>query len=252
MILLGLYGVVFLVAEGATGATGATGVDGATGATGATGVDGATGATGATGVDGATGATGPTGADGVTGATGPTGAFDTGVALFSVSGPTGAAIPVMLGDNVIFSTSVPDSLNIGVTTGSAVVTLDPVLIPNNNAITTVANSTNTFFPTGTITPTAGITGTPITATGNGVYYIQIGCSAITGSNPVTWVLFVNGFKILQETPSGGADAWSAFTIPVANADTITLQAYNNATSGNIVITTYAASCEVTFAPMAAL
>jgi hypothetical protein len=102
---------------------------GTTGATGATGPC-CPGATGATGADGAKGATGARGAKGATGATG---ALDPAATMFYVTnqgtGTSGTAIPVKLNDNVVFKTDTPDRINISVTQGSAVVSINAVPLP---------------------------------------------------------------------------------------------------------------------------
>lgn len=105
-----------ICAVGPTGATGATGPIGITGNTGATGATGSTGATGPGA--GATGATGPTGPTGATGATGQ--GLEPGTLLFNVIGTTGSAV-MSYEDNLIFQSN---TLDITVTPGSAVVTIE--------------------------------------------------------------------------------------------------------------------------------
>lgn len=97
------------------------GPQGIQGERGLIGPTGPIGPSGLTGADGAKGDTGPTGPTGLDGDTGPTGSFDTGDTLFYVVGPSGPAVPVTYKDNVIFKS---DSLEIDVTSGSAIVSIE--------------------------------------------------------------------------------------------------------------------------------
>ncbi|MCL1990703.1 MAG: hypothetical protein FWG67_07425, partial [Defluviitaleaceae bacterium] len=81
---------------------------------------------------------------GATGATGATGAFDTGTALFTVSGgPTGALVPVSVGDELVFTTNTPEVLTLSTATGSAVINIDGIdssaIIPYASAGIVVLN-----------------------------------------------------------------------------------------------------------------
>lgn len=122
-----------IAAQGPQGDIGPTGPQGLIGETGPTGADSTV--PGPTGPTGEAGATGPTGADstvpgptGPAGATGPTGTFDTGATLFTVvnqgTGTSGVAVPLLYGDQLIFRTDTPDTQNITVAPGSAVVTIN--------------------------------------------------------------------------------------------------------------------------------
>jgi len=196
---------------GATGDTGATGLTGDTGPTGLTGATGDTGATGATGpepvvtvdasgdiiIDGVTGPnlmgpTGLTGATGLTGDTGATGTFDTTTPLFTVSGPTGVAAPVLVGDQLIFTTNTPGVLDISVATGSAVVNIDNLASATGpTGLTGLTGDTGATGITG-VTGSTGLTG----ATG------VTGTTGMPGSGAI--IPYSSGTPLEMTTVLGGA------------------------------------------------
>ena len=205
---------------GATGNTGIQGLIGLTGATGNTGIQGPiglTGATGNTGIQGSiglTGATGNTGIQGLIGATGTTG--NTGIQ--GLTGATGAS-----------------------------------LLPNNSAATVIAQpggTNSSFFPTGAIASTNLITGTAVTAPSNGIAYIQVGPLSQSTSTPITWVVYVNGTRVMQATSVGGNNMWQSFTVPMRAGDTVQLAAYNPGVLST-TINSYVTSSAITFAPLTA-
>ena len=88
-----------------------------------------TGPTGACGMTGKRGPIGPRGIQGNTGPignTGPTGLADIlpGTPLFNVIDPKGNTVPLGFSEELIFKTNTPDVIDIIVTTGSAIITLD--------------------------------------------------------------------------------------------------------------------------------
>jgi len=76
------------------------------------------------------GPTGPTGepgpAGGPTGPTGPTGAIEVGALIVDIQGNDGSVVPLNLGDELIFTSN---TLDISVSTGSAIVNIELPVIP---------------------------------------------------------------------------------------------------------------------------
>ena len=218
---------------GDTGPTGITGLTGDTGPTGATGLTGDTGPTGATGLTGDTGSTGATGLTGDTGPTGATGIFDTTTPLFTVSGPTGVAAPVYVGDQLIFTTTTPDLLTISTATGSAVVNIDaiePALVGSsfisfsNSAYSGGSTTTPVLLPLAQQTDpnVAGqftLSGGEVTVNEAGAYIVTGFVQSATGTGSAYSIL-INGntagtFYSAFGTTDGGAS--SVTTVMTLNA-----------------------------------
>ena len=219
---------------GGTGPTGPTGTDGAIGPTGPTGTDGAIGPTGPTGTDGAIGPTGPTGTDGAIGPTGPTGTFDTTTPLFTVSGPTGVAAPVYVGDELIYTTNTPNIISLSSATGSAIVNIDHTMawgtFATQQQATVAAGSstTPTIVPLDISVATSGdmaLSTNAVTVSKAGLYLVT---ATTQTSDPASVGILVNGavdntnltaFGTASST--GGASALST-VIPLTAGDTLSL------------------------------
>jgi hypothetical protein len=111
-----------------------------------------------------------------------------------------------------------------------------------------AGGTNTsFFPTGTMSIQNSIAGSTITATDDGIYYLQVAPNS-TSAGPVVFNAYVNGKMLMQQT-STGANSFVSFTIPVKAGDTVQLIAYNPNTTSTNTIPSYPASSQLTFVPL---
>jgi hypothetical protein len=207
--------------QGVQGIQGPTGIQGIDGPTGPQGNDGPTGPQGVAGPTGPQGIAGPTGPQGIAGPTGPQGiAGPTGTQ--GIAGPTGP----------IGATLVPD-------------------YANGTMVAQGGGGVNTsFFPTGSMPVTNSIAGSTITATNNGIYYLQVAPTS-TSAGPVIFNLYVNGKMLMQET-STGANSFVSFTLPVKAGDTVRLIAYNPNTSTSNNIPSYTTSSQLTFVPLVKL
>lgn len=137
---------------GATGATGATGPIGPQGPVGATGPQGPVGPTGATGATGPQGPAGPTGATGATGPVGPIGPAGTNDLIYA---------GVLADTTVAGDTIIPITL-LAQTDGSTMsVSGSSVNLPEAG-VYLVSYSVNGSVPTGDLSTSLYLDGTPIT------------------------------------------------------------------------------------------
>jgi hypothetical protein len=219
------FGVNFtatLLGSGPVGATGPTGA----GATGPTGPTGPTGIAGSATNTGATGPTGAAGAQGTTGATGPTGSNGT----WTLLGATGLASPATTCGPITWTGTFTKLMIKYFIPGKASSSIPRILIGGSSISTTGATTSASLIEGATVeTPTASISGTPVSGLAAGT----------TQSQGTAWVDGLAGsFKqIFIHGQNGAASVSSAPDVFQAAANFSDLG--TNAAIQNVQLTNYA-------------